>query len=93
MPAEFRTHTGEIVTGKRLAAAQERVADWWSDNAHGIYTENAYAAHVSEDTKKALLQRGLERAESIRAGLEPMGFWLWQRINTELTGECVALLP
>lgn len=33
-----------------------------------------------------------ESAQRIREGKET-GFWLWQRINTVLTGECVALLP
>jgi hypothetical protein len=90
---QFRTHTGEIVTGERLTAARNRVADWWAENARAIYAENAYAAHVTEATKKDNLQNRLDLAERVRAGVGPMGFSTWQRINTELTGECVAFLP
>jgi hypothetical protein len=93
MSTRFRTHTGEIVTGARLTVAQGKVADAWAENARAVYIENAYASHVTEETKKANLQRGLELAASIRVGLEPIGFTLWQRINNELTGECIAFLP
>ncbi len=89
----FQTHTGEIVTGKRLADACHAVADFWAANALGIYKENLYASHVSEKTKLNNREKQLEQAERIRSGIEPVGFWLWQRINTELTGQCIAFLP
>lgn len=89
----FRTHTGEAVTGERLVNAFNAVADFWAENALGIYKENLYASHVSEKTKLNNREKQLEQAERIRAGTEPMGFWLWQRIDTELTGECVGFLP
>jgi len=89
----FVTHTGEIVTGERLTKALNAVADFWAQNAMAVYKENAYASHVSEKTKINNRERQLEQAERIRSGNEKCGFWLWQRINTELTGECVAFLP
>ena len=87
----FRTHTGEQVSGERLTAARAAVADFWERNARATYAEDEYAAHVSQETKDEALREGLERAERIRQGTEPMGFWLWQRVNAELTGECVPL--
>lgn len=88
----FRTHTGEIVTGDRLAAALNAVADDWAENARAIRIEDAYASHVTEDAKDGYLAKGLEFAEQIRRG-ETTGFTTWQRINQALTGECVGLLP
>lgn len=91
MTNQFRTHTGEIVTGDRLTAALNKVADDWADLARAIRKEDAYAPHVSESTKEANMQAMLARAEEIRAGLVD-NFTIWQRVNTELTGQCVALL-
>jgi hypothetical protein len=87
----FRTHTGEIVTGERLTAALASVANAWADNARAIRREDHYASHVTEATKDNALAEGLAFAEQIRRG-ETTGFTTWQRINTALTGECVALL-
>ena len=89
---DFRTHTGEIVKGDRLVAALEKVANDWVKLAHDIREEDAYADHVSEETKDQILADDLRFAESVRAG-KPFGFTIWQRVNQELTGECVALLP
>ena len=87
-----RTHTGEIVTGARLAAARDKVANDWVALANGIRFEDAYADHVSEERKIKAHMQDLDFAEGIRNGHAPIGFTIWQRINTELTGECVALL-
>lgn len=87
----FRTHTGEIVTGDRLASALNTVADDWAALGHAIRKEDAYASHVTEKTKDDILLRDLAFAETIRRG-EATSFTVWQRINTTLTGECVALL-
>lgn len=89
----FRTHTGEIVKGQRLHDALAAVADARIELAHAIRREDAYASHVTEKVKDEALQADLASAERIRNGTETGGFWLWQLINTELTGECVALLP
>lgn len=89
---QFRTHTGEIVEGDRLNEAVQVVADWYRDNAKAIFDEDAYASHVTTERKKELLNKGLDFAEQVRAG-NITGFSVWQRVNMELTGECVALLP
>lgn len=89
----FRTHKDDIVSGERLQKAQHAVADFFRDNAWAIRKEDAYASHVTEEKKERLLREQLEQSERIRKGTHPVGFWLWQRINAELTGECVAFLP
>lgn len=91
-PLSFRTHTGEIVTGERLQAALETVANDWIQLCRDIRAEDAYADHVTEAEKAVYLSEGLAFAETIRAG-EVKSFATWQRINTALTGSCVAFLP
>lgn len=88
----FRTHTGEIVSGDRLTNALSSVADDWATLARAIRAEDAYASHVSEADKNQIMKRGLAHAEAIRSG-EIGGFTIWQRVNTKLTGQCIALLP
>jgi hypothetical protein len=88
---EFRTHTGEIVTGDRLTAALAKVADDWAALAHAIRKDDAYADHVDAATKDKNLADGLAHSARIRDG-EVRSFTIWQRVNEELTGECVALL-
>lgn len=87
----FRTHTGEIVEGERLNAALAQVANDWRDLAHAIRKQDCYASHVTEDTKECALQEMLQRADEIKAG-DVRSFTIWQRVNTVLTGDCVALL-
>lgn len=88
----FMTHAGKIVTGARLQAALDSVADDLVALAHAIREEDAYAAHVAESVKDARLAEMLAHAAAVRKGI-----WndlaTWQRINAKLTGECVALLP
>ena len=88
----LRTHTGEQVTGERYTAARDKVADWYADNARAIRSSDCYAAHVTTEQKDSALAKGLAFAAGLKAG-ERYGFSVWQRINEELTGECVALLP
>ena len=87
----FRTHTGELVEGDRLTAALKRVADDWRQLGFDIRNEDAYASHVTEAEKDADLKAMLEEADAIAAG-RVQSFTIWQRVNTVLTGECVALL-
>lgn len=89
---DFRTHTGEIVRGDRLVAACEKVANDLIKLANDIRKEDAYANHVSEEMKDQILADDLQFAESVRIGKQ-FSVTIWQRVNTELTGECVALLP
>lgn len=86
---KFTTHTDEIIEGYRLVNALNKVADDWQELAHKIRV-GSYASHVTENTKDETLQRGLEFAEKIRNGYFD-NFTIWQRVNAELTGECVAL--
>lgn len=87
----FRTHTGEIVSGARLTEALASVANDWADNARAIRREDHYASHVTEAEKDQYLTDDLAFAETIRNGAVT-SFTIWQRVNTALTGECVALL-
>ena len=90
---QFKTSDGRIVEGDELQQALEAVANDWHDMAIAIYKEDKYASHVTESKKIELLNKGLDFAESIRQGNECHGFTIWQRVNTYLTGDCVALLP
>lgn len=85
----FGTHTGAIVQGAQLEAALQAVADWYAANARGVRSEDLYASHVTTAQKDEYLARGLAHAEQVRRG-EVSSFAVWQRINTHLTGECVA---
>lgn len=87
----IRLHTGEIVTGERLREALKDVANDWRQLAHDIRKEDAYASHITETEKDRFLYEGLSRADQIETG-EVNGFWIWQRVNEKLTGDCVALL-
>jgi hypothetical protein len=88
---EFKTHTGKLVTGARLNDSLGRVADFFVYNAYAVRIEDLYASHVTESEKDQYLAESLERAERIRAG-NVDNFTVWQRVNTDLTGEFVALL-
>ncbi len=90
---EFKTSKGDIVEGDKLNETLSLVADKLEANARAIREENAYASHIKEIEKRVQLEERLAQAERVRAGVEPVGFWLWQLINTELTGDCVAFLP
>lgn len=85
------THTGEIVTGERLQAALTKVANHWLMNAVELYMSNDYPAHVTEAVKRERFSKDREFAGQIMRG-EATGFTIWQRVNIELTGECVAFL-
>ena len=87
---KFITHTNEIIEGQRLTDALNKVADKMIENAKAIRNGD-YADHVKETQKEFNLQKSLELAEKVRDGFFD-NFTIWQRINTELTGECVALL-
>jgi len=88
----FITHTGEQVSGERLNNALNKVADDWAKLGADIRKENAYAPHVTEKQKEDNLSRMIETSNLIRLG-NIDSFTIWQRVNTALTGECVALLP
>lgn len=89
----FITHSKECVTGERLIAARAKVADDWARIARAIRSSDDYGPHVTTAEKDEALRIMLAEADAIRAGNHGRNFTIWQRINTELTGECVALLP
>lgn len=86
----FRTSDNEIVTGERLAAALSKVADGVEVSAKRTRESNYYASHVTEQQKDQHLERQMYLAAEIRRG-ENITFWLWQRVNQELTGKCVGI--
>lgn len=88
---EHRTHTGQIIRGEQVRAARAKVADDWAALGHAIRAEDDYADHVTAEEKDANLRAQLARADEIRSG-DACDFTIWQRINAELTGECVPLL-
>ena len=89
----FRTHEGTLYPADdpTLKAACKRVADDWRKLGYAIRKEDAYAAHVTPERKEQALNDMLDAADQIEAG-NITSFTIWQRVNTVLTGECVALL-
>lgn len=88
----FKTHKGDIVEGEKLKEALNYLADFWESNAKAIHKEDGYASHVTEETKDLRLEQGLAYAREVRLG-HIEDFTSQQRLNTYLTGECIALLP
>ena len=87
----MRTHLGEIIPDETLKAALKKVAADVRESARIGRTEK-YASHITEEQKDVFMQKKLDLADDIEAG-RARGFWLWQRVNTIVTGECVAFLP
>ena len=87
----MRNHRGEIIPEETLQAALKKVAADVRESARIARTEK-YASHITEDQKDEFMQKELDLADEIEAGTA-RGFWLWQRVNTIVTGECVAFLP
>jgi hypothetical protein len=89
----FRTHQGRRVKGKELQLALYSVGEDLINLAIRIRKENAYADHVTEETKERILQDSLAIAYGIQKGMTMgCGLWFLQRLNTKLTGECIAIL-
>jgi len=89
----MRTHTGKTITGKKLDEARKHVAEWKRENTRAIRKEDAYAAHISETMKDSYLEKGLSYADEIEDGMHDGNFTIWQRMNTFITGDCIAFLP
>jgi len=90
----FRTSDGAMLNtnDNKLQAAREEVAAWFKENAEAVRKEDFYAKHVTEEEKETYLKKGIAHAEGIAKGMHDNNFTVWQRINTVLTGNCVALL-
>jgi hypothetical protein len=81
----------DITKHPKFMDACKKVANDWRELGHAILKENAYASHVTEQQKIDHLNEHLELADRIEKG-EITSFTIWQRINQELTGECVGFL-
>jgi hypothetical protein len=84
------THTKEVISGERLEQALKTVADWYRDNARDVFLSPDWGAHVSYAQKQTWLAERIEYAYQVEAGTARPSFALWQRVNTHLTGTCVA---
>ncbi len=89
----MKLHTGKILTETEIAEALKKVANDLRENAYAIHSENAYASHVTQEEKERYLQERLGYANEVEKGLHNSNFTIWQRVDTMLTGECVAFLP
>lgn len=75
-------------------AAKKQIAEDVREVAYAIRKEDLYASHVTEDEKDVYLKQKLSFADKIEKGhAEIYSFWLWQKINTILTGACIGFLP
>lgn len=90
---QFRDSNGRSVTSAELQVALDHVAEDWLLMGFNVYMMDEYPAHVSESAKQARYEKGKEVSERIRDGRELNNFTIRQRVNTYLTGDCVALLP
>ena len=88
----FRTHQDKIIKGDKLQKAFNKVANWYEENALAAFEKDNYAPHVTLERKRQKLDKDLALAQSIREG-HISSFCIWQRVDAELTGECVAFLP
>ena len=52
-----------------------------------------YVSHVTEAKKADIAISLRDNAREIVLGLHDGNFTIWQRMNTYLTGECIAFLP
>ena len=88
----FKTHTGAIVSQIELKKACESVAEDWRNNAYACHKGTDYPKHVSQQVKDELLEKALVTAIAIERQENLHNFTIWQRVNTKITGECVAFL-
>ena len=91
--ATHRTHTGEIITGQKVLDAVKTVCEEWRDLAEEVRREDAYASHITENQKDEFMRQSITLADDLESGKINPTFTDWQRINTQLTGKCIALLP
>ncbi len=88
------TSKGDLITGDKLQAACEAVAKQMELSAEKVRKGDAFIPHVTQAEKDDYINRFYtQEAKEIRAMENLHYFPRWQRINTELTGECVAFLP
>lgn len=88
----FKTSEGKFATNEELENILLKVSKDFRQIAINIYKEDPYASHVTLKQKRKNLVEDLRRANDIEGG-NIDNFTVWQRINAELTGECVPFLP
>lgn len=89
----FTTHKGEVISDEKLDIALNKVAENLIKNAKGIREEDLYASHVTEKQKEDNLNKRLIYAEEVRNGEHLNNLSIAQRVNYELTGESIPILP
>lgn len=89
----FITSEKQIFKVSELANVLSEIATEAENRAKSKRLGTSYASHVTEERKEQIYQKELILAEEIRQGEHLHCFWLWQRVNTKITGQCVALLP
>lgn len=89
---QFKTHEGNIISGKTLEKVLHKVACDMEKSAENIYNNDPYASHVTQTQKLENLHKSYDSAENIRRGENLHNFTIWQRVNTELTGQCIGFL-
>lgn len=89
----MKTHTGRELTTQELQQARDYVASNHRSISNAIYKKDDYADHVTENQKIDFLQKGLVYAIEIELGQHDDNFTVWQKMNTFITGKCVALFP
>lgn len=70
-----------------------KTAEFYAKNAQGIFDEDFYADHVTQEEKERFLKDGLKYAEEVKNGNHLTCFSVAQKFHYILTGESVALLP
>lgn len=90
--AIFRDSNGITHNIKDIQHVFDKVGNDWERLGYAIRRGDTYADHVTEEMKDNILQKRIVAANEIRNGIVD-SFTIWQRINEELTGQCVALLP
>ena len=92
-PRSFLTSNNEVITGPRLAAACEAVATQMEASAIKVREEDAFASHVTQSGKDDYIDRFYTQVAAKIRNMENLhNFSVWQRVNMELTGDCVAFL-
>lgn len=87
------THLGKKITGKRLENARlhaSKVEDRYAKSI--LEGKIEFASHVTRLAQIEIANKESKYAEEIREGRHDSNFTIWQRMDTFLTGECIALL-
>lgn len=85
----FKDHTGTTHKGESLNAALHAVAEELRAMYYAIKEEDLYADHVTEAYKAQALKDGLDHVAHVESGIIET-FTDCQRLNTKLTGKCIA---